>query len=65
MRLRVNKGQDGEEILPVIWQDNYISLLPGEKREVTATYATRLLGSATPVVAVDGLNTVPKSVPAR
>jgi exo-1,4-beta-D-glucosaminidase len=29
VRLKVNKGADGEEILPVIWQDNYISLLPG------------------------------------
>jgi len=30
VRLKVNKGKGGEEILPVIWQDNYISLLPGE-----------------------------------
>ena len=38
VRLKVNKGKGGDEILPVVWQDNYISLLPGEKREVTATY---------------------------
>ena len=38
IRLKVDKGPKGEEILPVIWEDNYISLLPGEKREVTATY---------------------------
>lgn len=29
---------DGTEILPVLWNDNYISLIPGETREVTATY---------------------------
>ncbi|HKU23831.1 MAG TPA: glycoside hydrolase family 2 protein, partial [Candidatus Sulfotelmatobacter sp.] len=37
VRLKVDKGPKGDEILPVVWEDNYISLLPGEKREVTAT----------------------------
>ena len=35
VRLKVDKGAKGEEILPVVWEDNYISLLPGEKREIT------------------------------
>jgi exo-1,4-beta-D-glucosaminidase len=56
VRLKVNKGKGGEEILPVIWQDNYLSLLPGEKREVTATYRTQELGAAQPVVEVSGWN---------
>ena len=56
VRLKVNKGAKGEEILPVIWQDNYISLLPGEKREVTATYRASELGAAKPVVEVSGWN---------
>ncbi|MGA8312865.1 MAG: sugar-binding domain-containing protein [Terriglobales bacterium] len=56
VRLKINKGKGGEEILPVIWQDNYISLLPGEKREVTATYRTQELGAAQPVVEVSGWN---------
>ena len=38
VRLKVNKGKGGDEVLPVVWQDNYVSLLPGEKREITATY---------------------------
>ena len=56
MRLKVNKGKGGDEILPVLWQDNYISLLPGEKREVTATYRARELGATQPVVEVSGWN---------
>ena len=44
VRLKVNKGKGGEEVLPVLWQDNYISLLPGERREVTATYRAQELG---------------------
>lgn len=38
LRLKVNSCTNGDEILPVVWQDNYFSLLPGEKREVTAIY---------------------------
>jgi exo-1,4-beta-D-glucosaminidase len=56
VRLKVNKGKGGEEILPVLWQDNYVSLLPGEKREITATYRASELGVAKPSVEVSGWN---------
>jgi exo-1,4-beta-D-glucosaminidase len=56
VRLKLDKEPGGEEILPVIWQDNYVSLLPGEKRELTATYRAAVLGTAKPVVEVSGWN---------
>jgi exo-1,4-beta-D-glucosaminidase len=56
VRLKVNKGAGGEEIVPAIWEDNYFSLLPGEKREITATYRSNLLGAAKPAVEVGGWN---------
>ncbi len=56
VRVKVVKGKGGEEILPVIWQDNYISLLPGEKREITATYRASELGAAKPAIEVSGWN---------
>jgi len=56
VRLKVDKGPKGEEILPVVWEDNYISLLPGEKREVTASYRTIELGAAKPMVEISGWN---------
>jgi exo-1,4-beta-D-glucosaminidase len=56
VRLKVTKGVEDEEILPVIWEDNYISLLPGEKREVTATYRTSELGMGNAAVEVSGWN---------
>jgi exo-1,4-beta-D-glucosaminidase len=43
------------EILPVLWEDNYFPLMPGEKRTVTATYAA-LPGKAAPAVEVSGWN---------
>jgi exo-1,4-beta-D-glucosaminidase len=56
VRLKLDKSKGGEEILPVVWQDNYISLLPGEKREVTATYRASSLGGAMPEIEVNGWN---------
>ena len=56
VRLKVNKGKGGEEILPAVWQDNYVSLLPGEKREITAMYRIADLGGAKPEVEVHGWN---------
>ena len=56
VRLKLDKGKGGEEILPVVWLDNYISLLPGEKREITATYRAGSLGAAKPEVEVSGWN---------
>ena len=32
----LTKGKGGEEITPVFWDDNYISLLPGESRDIAA-----------------------------
>ena len=56
VRLKVTKGKGGEEVLPVLWQDNYISLLPGETRQITATYRAADRGAARPVVEVSGSN---------
>ena len=56
VRLKVDKGAKGAEILPVVWEDNYISLLPGERRDITATYRASELGAAKPSVEVGGWN---------
>ena len=56
VHVTVKKGPDGEEVLPVLWQDNYLALLPGETRQVTATYNARDLGKAPAFVEVEGWN---------
>jgi exo-1,4-beta-D-glucosaminidase len=38
IRLNVSTCGTGSEIVPVLWSDNYVSLLPGESREISATY---------------------------
>jgi exo-1,4-beta-D-glucosaminidase len=56
VRLKVDKSKGGEEILPVLWEQNYVSLLPGEKREIIAKYRASELGAAKPHVEVSGWN---------
>jgi exo-1,4-beta-D-glucosaminidase len=36
--LAVERSSNDAEILPVLWQDNYIELMPGESREITAQF---------------------------
>jgi exo-1,4-beta-D-glucosaminidase len=59
VRLQVKAGRDGEEILPVLWQDNYISLMPGERREIAATYRLKNAAGAPPTLSVSGWNIKP------
>jgi exo-1,4-beta-D-glucosaminidase len=46
----------GEPVLPVYWEDNYVSLLPGERRALKAEFAASDLGGGQPVLRVSGLN---------
>ena len=36
VRLKLTRGK--EEVLPVMWEDNYFALMPGESREVRVSY---------------------------
>jgi exo-1,4-beta-D-glucosaminidase len=48
--------------VPILWEDNYFSLLPGEQREVIAKYDASALEGKAAVLAVDGFNVSPQSV---
>jgi len=52
----VHKGEDGDEVLPVLWSDNDVTLAPGETLELEATWAAGDLGPVSPVVRVEGWN---------
>jgi exo-1,4-beta-D-glucosaminidase len=62
VHLRVMKAAgtpEESEVLPVLWQDNYFALLPGEKRDVSASYGTTDAGKLPVSVRVDGWNVKP------
>jgi len=50
------EGEEDNEILPVLWQDNYFALLPGETRQITATYHVSEKSKTVPSVEIDGWN---------
>ena len=55
--LRLNlKGSDGEQILPVIYSDNYLHLLPGESRTIDIEWKAQDARGATPIVEISGTN---------
>jgi len=59
------EGQADNEILPVLWQDNYFALLPGETRVVTATFQMQGNSTTAPSVEVDGWNVNQKVIEVR
>jgi exo-1,4-beta-D-glucosaminidase len=61
--LHLTRSADGEDLLPVIWQDNYVSLLPEEQKELTATYRVKDLHGASPALTVSGWNVAAQTVP--
>jgi exo-1,4-beta-D-glucosaminidase len=56
VRAEVTKGQGGEEVVPVTYSDNYVSLWPGESTTLTAQYAVADLGGQTAFLRVRGYN---------
>ena len=56
VNIKITSGEGGKEIIPVLWEDNYFPLLPGEKREISGTYLGKDLKKDKPVVEIAGWN---------
>ena len=54
VHLRVTNGAD-EDILPILFEDNYFPLFPGEERTIRVSFDAKLATSA-PNVAIEGWN---------
>jgi hypothetical protein len=57
-KLTLLRASDGERILPAYFSDNYVSLLPGEKRVVEISYPEANASPAA-IIAIRGWNVVP------
>ncbi|KAK2805311.1 hypothetical protein FQN50_006212 [Emmonsiellopsis sp. PD_5] len=55
VRLNALEAAGGEEIAPIYWSDNYVTLFPGEKVEVSVEYEGMECGKGA-VVEVSGFN---------
>jgi hypothetical protein len=56
IQLALTRDPGGAEILPVLWDDNYFSLLPGESREITARCAAQDTAKDRVMLEVGGWN---------
>src|SRR5437667_9267711 len=56
LRAEVTKGTDGEEILPIVYDDNSISVFPHERRTIPATFRTSELADRKPALLLEGYN---------
>ena len=52
-------ASSGSPVLPVYWEDNYVTLLPGEDRTYTATYFLKDSDGNKPVMKINGWNVKP------
>jgi exo-1,4-beta-D-glucosaminidase len=62
VHVRVTRGKGGEDITPIFWDDNYFSLLPGEKRTVTAKFRRSSQDDRKPFLVVEGWNVAPATL---
>ena len=62
VRLRMIDGVSKEEILPVFWDDNYFSLLPGEMKTIAAEYQTDFVSNQKTMINISGWNINDQSV---
>jgi exo-1,4-beta-D-glucosaminidase len=62
VHLRLTQGKDGFDIVPIFWDDNYFSLLPGEEKSVEARYSRSNAGGKPAVLEVEGYNIEPESL---
>jgi exo-1,4-beta-D-glucosaminidase len=56
---RITRGKGGEDVTPIFWSDNYFSLLPGEKKTVTARFDSSSSEGTAPELVVEGWNVDP------
>jgi exo-1,4-beta-D-glucosaminidase len=62
MRVEVVKGPEGDEVLPITYEDNYITLFADESRTLRARFRTADLSGQTPYLRLEGYNVAMKTV---
>jgi exo-1,4-beta-D-glucosaminidase len=56
VELRLLKDKSGASVLPIFWEDNYFSLLPGEKKTLRGSFSAEDLAGEKAVLKVTGWN---------
>jgi len=56
IHLKMIRSQTGDRILPVLFSDNYITLMPGEERTIAIEFEHADTRGEQPIIAIEGLN---------
>ncbi len=56
LRAEITTGPDGKEILPITYEDNYLTLFPHETRVITASFHGRGPTEHAPSLRLEGYN---------
>lgn len=59
VHVRALKGKDGGDILPIIFEDNYLLLAPGESRTIECNYENKDAANTTPYFVTSAWNLDP------
>ena len=62
IHLRLTSAKDGSDVVPIFWDDNYFSLLPGEEKSLSVTYNTSDLDGKDSVLEISGFNIAPATI---
>jgi exo-1,4-beta-D-glucosaminidase len=65
VRAEVTQGADGQEILPILYDDNYITVFPHEARTIEATFSNSSASNAAKALRVEGYNVAKKILPVQ
>ncbi|HYL46957.1 MAG TPA: hypothetical protein VEU52_08015, partial [Candidatus Limnocylindrales bacterium] len=63
IHLGIGRKGENSEILPVLWEDNYFELMPGESREISAQYLSPDVLKGELELRVSGWNIAPEIIP--
>jgi exo-1,4-beta-D-glucosaminidase len=63
IRLAIHQKGSDDEILPVLWEDNYFELLPGEGRDISAEYLSPDALKGNPELTISGWNIDSVTIP--
>ena len=63
IHLGIRQNSETADILPVLWDDNYFELMPGESREISVRYLSGGALDGSPELTVDGWNIEPAVLP--
>jgi exo-1,4-beta-D-glucosaminidase len=61
-RAEVTREKDGDEVLPITYSDNYVTVFPGETVSISGNVDPHILGGGQPWVRIEGYNTADEVV---